>query len=139
MDKNQLVFKHSSRKLPLNNSMYALSVGFPGREKSSVTLAWYAHRSSAFEMNSGPLSRKIREGSPFVDVKILVDHPSREIVYYVDAGAGRSSLRPLQLSFAMIADHGPEQLEEILDAHRVIERMAEAGSEPVAISNDELD
>ncbi len=25
-------------------------------------------------------------------VKILVDHPSREIVYYVDAGAGRPSL-----------------------------------------------
>ena len=39
----------------------------------------------------------------------------------------------------MIADHGAEQLEEILDAHRVIERMAEAGSEPVAISDDDLD
>ncbi len=37
------------------------------------------------------------------EVKILVDHPSCEIVYYVDAGAGRPSLRPLQLSFAMIA------------------------------------
>ncbi len=73
------------------------------------------------------------------EVKNLVDHPSGEIVYYVDAGAGRPSLRPLQLSFAMIADHGPEQLEEILDAHRVIERMAEAGSEPVAIPDDDLD
>ncbi len=39
----------------------------------------------------------------------------------------------------MIADHGTEQLEEILDSHRVIERMAEAGSEPVAISDDDLD
>ena len=73
------------------------------------------------------------------EVKILVDHPSREIVYYVDAGAGRPSLRTLQLSFAVIADHGIEQLEEILDSHRVIERMAEAGSEPVAISDDDLD
>ncbi len=73
------------------------------------------------------------------EVKILVDHPSREIVYYVDTGAGPPSLRPLQLSFAMIADHGIEQLEEILDAHRVIERMAEAGSEPVVISDDDLD
>ncbi len=73
------------------------------------------------------------------EVKILLDHPSREIVYYVDAGAGRPSLRPLQLSFAMIADHGIEQLEEILESHRVIERMAEAGSEPVAISDDDLD
>jgi hypothetical protein len=69
----------------------------------------------------------------------LVDHPSREIVYYIDAGAGRPSLRPLQLSFAVIADHGIEQLEEILDSHRVIGRMAEAGSEPVAISDDGLD
>jgi hypothetical protein len=42
------------------------------------------------------------------EVKILLDHPSREIVYYVDAGAGRPSLRPLQLSFAVIADHGIE-------------------------------
>ncbi len=73
------------------------------------------------------------------EVKILVDHPSREIVYYVDAGAGRPLLRPLQLRFALIADHDTEQLEEILDSHRVIERMAEAGSEPVAISDDDVD
>ncbi len=49
------------------------------------------------------------------------------------------SLRPLQLSCAMIADHDAEELENILDAQRVIERMREAGSEPVAISNDDLD
>ena len=55
------------------------------------------------------------------------------------ASAGRPSLRPLQLSFAVIADHGIEQLEEILDSHRVTGRMAEAGSEPVAISDDGLD
>ena len=81
----------------------------------------------------------LKERLSGAEVKILVDHPSREIVYYVDAGAGRPSLRPLQLSFAVIADHGIEQLEEILDLHRVIERMAEAGSEPVAISDDDLD
>ena len=28
---------------------------------------------------------------------------------------------------------------EILDSHRVIERMREAGSEPVTISDDDLD
>ncbi len=39
----------------------------------------------------------------------------------------------------MVADHGMEQLEEILDSHRVIQRMAEVGSEPVAISDDDLD
>ncbi len=73
------------------------------------------------------------------EVKTLVDQPSREIVFYVDTDGEHPSHRPLQLSFAMIADHGPEQLEEILDSHRVIERMAEAGSEPVAISEDDLD
>ncbi len=81
----------------------------------------------------------LKEHMGAADVKILVDHPSREIVDYVDAGAGRPSLRPLQLSFAMIADHGTEQLEEILDSHRVIDRMREAGSEPVAIPDDDLD
>ncbi len=81
----------------------------------------------------------LKEHLGATEVKILVDHPSREIVYYVDAGAGRPSLRPLQLSFALIADHGTEQLEEILDSHRVIERMVEAGTELVAISGDDLD
>jgi len=73
------------------------------------------------------------------EVKILLDHPSREIVYYVDAGAGRPPLRPLQLGFALIADHGIEQLEDILDSYRVIERMKETGREPVTIPNDDLD
>src|ERR1700754_571275 len=36
-ERNQLTFRHSSRKLPLNDSMNGLSVGFPSREKSSVT------------------------------------------------------------------------------------------------------
>ena len=81
----------------------------------------------------------LKEHLGAAEVMILVDHPSRGIVYYVDAGAGRPSLRPLQLSSAMLADHGIEQLEEILDSHRVIERMAEAQSEPVAISDDALD
>jgi hypothetical protein len=32
-----LAFRHSARNLPLNDSMKALSVGLPGRLKSSVT------------------------------------------------------------------------------------------------------
>ena len=36
IDKNQCVFKHSSRSRPLNDSTKALSVGLPGRLKSSV-------------------------------------------------------------------------------------------------------
>lgn len=31
------LFRHSARSLPLNYSMNELSVGFPGREKSSAT------------------------------------------------------------------------------------------------------
>jgi hypothetical protein len=81
----------------------------------------------------------LKEHLGAADVKILVDHQSREIVYYIDAGAEPPSLRPLQLSFALIAEHGIEQLEEILDSHRVIERMKETGREPVTISNDDLD
>jgi hypothetical protein len=32
-----MLVRHSVRNLPLNDSMDALSVGVPGREKSSVT------------------------------------------------------------------------------------------------------
>ena len=38
----------------------------------------------------------------------------------------------------MIADHGAEQLEDILDAQRVIERMREAGTEPILISSADV-
>jgi hypothetical protein len=44
---NQWAFRHSARNLPLNDAMKALSVGFSGREKSSVTPRWYAHRSES--------------------------------------------------------------------------------------------
>ena len=37
----------------------------------------------------------LKEKLGAAEVKTLVDHPSHEIVYYVDAGAGRPSLRPL--------------------------------------------
>ena len=76
---------------------------------------WLAERHSDRE---SVIALCLKEHLAQPNVKILVDHPSREIVYCVDAGAGRPSFRPLQLSFAMIADHGMEQLEEILDSHR---------------------
>jgi hypothetical protein len=38
---NQCWFRHSARNLPLKDSMNALSVGLPGREKSSVTPFMY--------------------------------------------------------------------------------------------------
>jgi hypothetical protein len=63
IDRNQLVFRHSSRKLPLKDSIYALSVGFPGLEKSRMTFCSYAHLSKAFEINSLPLSTLIFFGT----------------------------------------------------------------------------
>lgn len=53
------MFKHSSRKRPSKDSTKALSLGLPGRLYSNATLFSYARRSSAFEMNSGPLSTSI--------------------------------------------------------------------------------
>ena len=71
------------------------------------------------------------------EVKVLVDHLKGEIVFCVDAGGDRPSHRPLQLSFAVIADHDAQRLENILDAQRVIERMRKAGTEPVIVSGFE--
>ena len=51
--KNYEEFRHSARNDPLNDSMKALSVGFPGRQKSRVTPFIQAQRSSALLMNSG--------------------------------------------------------------------------------------
>ena len=34
-DMNQLAFRHSSRRLPFKDSMWTLSVGVPGLEKTS--------------------------------------------------------------------------------------------------------
>jgi hypothetical protein len=68
------------------------------------------------------------------EVRIVVDHLSREIVFYVDADGEHPSHRPLQLSFEVIADYGTRQLAEFLDSLNVIERMRAAGSEPVIVS-----
>ena len=46
--------------------MKALSVGLPGREKPSVTPWSQAYKSSALLMNSGPLSRRIVFGVPWI-------------------------------------------------------------------------
>src|ERR1700739_1693409 len=61
---NQCAFKHLLRNLPLNDSMKALSVGLPGREKSSVTPRWYAHRSKSRDTNSEPWSTRMTAGNP---------------------------------------------------------------------------
>ncbi len=76
----------------------------------------------------------LKEHLGAAEVKILVDDPSREIVFYVDADGEHPSHRPLQLSFEGIADHGMSQLTELLDSLNVIESMRAAGSKPVIVS-----
>ncbi len=68
------------------------------------------------------------------EVRVGVDHPNREIVFYVDADGEHPSDRPLQLSFEVIADQGTRQLADSLDSLNVIERMRAAGSELVIVS-----
>ena len=60
---HQCCERHSRRTVALKLSMTALSVGFPGREKSSWTWFQYAQWSSAFEVNSVPLSTWITAAS----------------------------------------------------------------------------
>jgi hypothetical protein len=55
MNTNQCAFRHLPRRRPFNDSTKALSVGLPGRLKSGGTPFSYAQRSSASEMNFGPL------------------------------------------------------------------------------------
>lgn len=43
--------RHSARSLLLNASMKPLSVGLPGREKSSMTLLTWAQRSRSREID----------------------------------------------------------------------------------------
>jgi hypothetical protein len=58
-DRNQCAFRHSARSRRPNASMKALSVDLPRREKSSVTLFRYAHRSSSRDTNSLARSTRI--------------------------------------------------------------------------------
>ncbi len=55
------------------------------------------------------------------------------IVFCIDDERGRLQHR-LEVRHEVIADHDAEELENILDAQRVIERMREAGTESVAES-----
>jgi hypothetical protein len=68
------------------------------------------------------------------EVRVVVDHLSREIAFCVEADGEHPSHRPLQLSFEVIPDHGTRQLAEILDSLDVIERTRTAGSEAVLVS-----
>ena len=54
---NQWASKYSARRVPLMLSTYALSIAFPGLEKSVLTWLCYAHKSSTWLVNSLPLSQ----------------------------------------------------------------------------------
>ncbi len=58
------------------------------------------------------------------------------IVFRIDDERGRLQHR-LEVHQEVIADHVPEELENILDAQRVIERMREAGTESVVVATDD--
>ena len=63
---NQCSFRHSSRKRPLNDSMYAFCVGLPGSISRSVTPRACAQVSIARPQNSKPLSVRSTCGRPRV-------------------------------------------------------------------------
>jgi hypothetical protein len=63
---NQCSFRHSSRKRPLNDSIYAFCVGLPGSISRSVTPRVCAQVSIVRPQNSKPLSVRSICGSPRV-------------------------------------------------------------------------
>jgi hypothetical protein len=68
-------------------------------------------------------------------VRISENPSTLVIVFCIDDERGRLQHR-LEVRQEVIADHDAEELENILDAQRVIERMREAGTESVVISTD---
>ncbi len=67
----------------------------------------------------------------------IVENPSNlVIVFCIDDERGRLQHR-LEVRREVIADHDPEELENILDAQRVIERMREAGTDSVVVATDD--
>ena len=66
-------------------------------------------------------------------VRASEDPANLVIVFCIDDDQGRLQHR-LEVRYDVIAGHNAEELESILDAQRVIERMREAGTEPVVVS-----
>ena len=69
MDKNQFSLRHSCLNRELKVSIVALSVGFPGPVKSSVTLFQQAPWSSTFDVNSQLLSTRVLCGVPRIPIQ----------------------------------------------------------------------
>jgi hypothetical protein len=62
IDINQFAFRYSSRKIPLNDSMNWLYVGFQNLQKSKVTLFSYAQLSKPLLISSDQFCNCIRCG-----------------------------------------------------------------------------
>ncbi len=77
----------------------------------------------------------LRDHLGTVKVRISENPSTLGIVFCIDDERGRLQHR-LEVRQEVIADHDPEELENILDAQRVIERMREAGTESVVVSTD---
>ncbi len=66
----------------------------------------------------------------------ISENPSTLVMLFcIDDERGRLQHR-LKVRQEVIADHDAEELGNILDAQRVIERMREAGTESVVVSTD---
>jgi len=73
---------------------------------------------------------------PGTDKARISENPSTLlIVFCIDDERGRLQHR-LDVRHEVIADHDAEELENILNTQRVIERMREAGTESVVVSTD---
>ena len=68
-------------------------------------------------------------------IRISENPSTLVIVFSIDDERGRLKHR-LEVRHEVIADHDAEELEKILDAQRVIERMREAGTESVVVSTN---
>ena len=69
-------------------------------------------------------------------VRISENSSTLVIVFCIDDERGRLQHR-LEVRHEVIADHDMEELENIFNAQRVIERMREAGTESVVVSTDD--
>ena len=69
-------------------------------------------------------------------VRISENPSTLVIVFCSDDERGRLQHR-LEVRHEVIAAHDAEELENILDVQRVIERMREAGTESVIVSTDD--
>lgn len=94
-DRNQDAFRRSVLSGASKASMYALSVGFPGLEKSSSTPLWQAHGSRSFPVNSGPLPTRMDLGTPRVETASLRTSTTLSALNFT-LGSVASDLRPKQ-------------------------------------------